>query len=346
MTASSCPDPIYSPPCHFLFCVYFAGPQDAETQTDRSLNDLPPRLPLLKYKYVEVHPPPKVTYIPSDWKSTTDFLSERDHVAQSVESFRMELHHQIQRRLVQPRTQDLWQAPSFCMTNVPKAAATRLMKDMDVELDTALKTKWVCRSPEQMWKCCRGLAQVHKECMGQSKALGKGKRHPWHRAIATIIYFEATHVTRKKGGRLLLYVNALYVLMLETGELVRPRTAEKRPILMTEDEEARARHAILRDLKLMAMKGLDLSGKLLQMCGPKFAAQATSALEEEESLLTEAADRAERASMPDWRRDAMEAGENWDDEHAPDRLPSPPSCSESDAEEEEAEEEVSAQMAD
>ena len=154
------------------------------------------------------------------------------------------------------------------------------------------------------------------------------------------------HVTRKKGGRLLLYVNTLYVLMLETGELVRPRTAEKRPILMTEDEEARARHAILRDLKLMAMKGLDLSGKLLQMCGPKFAAQATSALEEEESLLTEAADRAERASMPDWRRDAMEAGENWDDEHAPDRLPSPPSCSESDAEEEEAEEEVSAQMAD
>ena len=315
----------YTPPLTPL-CVRprLAGPQDVASQTDPSMDDLPPRLPLLKYEYVTVYAPPKVTYLPSEWPQVSAFLAERAYVAQQVEDFRVEMLHQLQARLVQPRSQDLWQAPSFCMTNAPRAAAERLMKDMDRSLDTASRSKWACRAPENMWKCCRGLAKVHKECLGQSKALGKGKRHPWHRSIATVISFEATHVVRK-GGRQLLYINALYILMLESGEMVKPRTAEKTPIFMTEEEQARAEHAILRDLKLMAMKGLDLSAKLLDKLGPTFARQAAVARQEEEELLTEGADRAEAARLTDWQRDAVEAGENWDDEAAtPHQLPSPP----------------------
>ena len=310
------------------------------SQTDPSMDDLPPRLPLLKYEYVTVYAPPKVTYLPSDWPQVTEFLAEKEYVAQQVEDFRLEMLHQLQARMVQPRTQDLWQAPAFCMTNVPRAAAHQLMKLMDNTLDTPSRSKWVCRAPEQMWKCCRGLAKAHKECLGQSKALGKGKRHPWHRSIATVIFFEAMHVVRKQGGRQLFYVNALYVLMMESGEMVKPRTAEKTPIFMTEEEEARALHTVLRDLKLMAMKRLDLSALLLEKLGPAFARQAAETRQEEEELLTEAADRADKARLQDWELDAREAGENWDDEEDPPHLlPSPPRSG-SDTEEETEEQAV------
>ena len=302
-----------------------------ETQTDPSMDDLAPRPTMVKYKYVTVYAPPEVTYLPSDWTSVTAFLAEQAHVSQGVDDFRKEMLHQLQARLVQPRTQDLWQAPYFCMSNVPRAAAVAMMKEMQCSLDTASKRKWKCCAPELMHQCCRGLGRVHAQCMGQSKALGKGKRHPWHRAVATVIQFEATHCVRK-GGRQLFYVNALYVLMLESGEIVKPRTAEKTPIFMTDEEEGRARKVIMRDLKLMALKGFSLSGKLLQMLGASFTDQATMTLASEERILTEAADQAEGA-VEDWRRDAVEAGEVWDDdEAAPNHLPSPPRFSGSDTE--------------
>ena len=145
---------------------------------------------MIKYEYVTVQAPPQVSYLPSDWTSVEVFLSERQHVAQSVEGFQTEMLHQLQARMVQPRTQDLWQAPSFCMTCVPRSAAVAMMKNMECTLDTTAKRKWICRAPENMWQCCRGLAKVHKQCLGQSKALGQGKRHPCHRSIATIIQFE------------------------------------------------------------------------------------------------------------------------------------------------------------
>ena len=283
---------------------------------------------MISYKYVTVQGPERVTYLAHDWPQVTGFLAEKGCVAQEVDSFRLEMLHQLQARLVQPRSRDLWQAPSFCLPNVPRAAAEALMKDMDCQLDTPSKCKWICRSPEKMWQCCRGLSRIHKECMGQSKALGKGKRHPWHRAVATIIQFEASH-SKRKNGRQLLYVNALYVLMLESGELVKPRTSDKVPIVLTEEEEGRVRHAILRDLRLMALKPLCLSSKLLSMLGEKWEKSAAIVAREEESLLTEAADLAEQAELEDWRRDACDAGENWDEVEEEDLaqidcLPSPP----------------------
>ena len=83
--------------------------------------------------------------------------------------------------------------------------------------------------------------------------------------------------------------------------MVKPRMAEKTPIMLTEDEEARVLHAILRDLRLMALRGLHLSGKLLDQLGQKFGEKykrmAAEVSAQEESLLTEAADRAEAAGL-------------------------------------------------
>ena len=139
-----------------------------ETQTDPSLDDLPPRPPLLKYKYVKVYEPPQVTYLPAEWPQVTAFLATNSYVAQEVNDFKLEMHHQLQARMVQPKTQDLWQAPYFCMTNVPRGAADAIMKDMEQLMDTPSKAKWVCKAPEEMWRCCRGLAQVHKAGMWAS----------------------------------------------------------------------------------------------------------------------------------------------------------------------------------
>ena len=260
-------------------------------------------------------PPPVTRWLEPTWDMVMTFLGLKGYSALPDSAVQLEMRHNVQHRLIFRKGVEVYQTPSFHLSNVPLRAAETLFARLDVTKEAKRVKAWRCSAPEDMGLCCRTLQSVHEQCMGQSKALTISKQDPWLRVIATVVYFEATHSTRK-NGRMLMHISFMYVMLTEMGHMQKPKDKNRREIAMTEEEEARVRAVVLRDLEAMADAGFRLSGRLLGLLGEVYAFESQSVLRAEEQHLNEARLRLEgidAVGLEAWR-DAGLHGENWEDE--------------------------------
>ena len=109
-------------------------------------------------------------------------------------------------------------------------------------------------------------------CSGASRAL-KTKSERWSRVIATIYDMEISHVKGSANKVDSTWVNFLYVLMDEDGEMHMPKNPKRVELLLSPSVEAEIRAQVLSDAVSLEMLGVPLaSGWLTSMGQVKKAA--------------------------------------------------------------------------
>ena len=292
----------------------FAGPREAATQTDPSINDLQPRHERKIYVPGPA-PAPFIQYIDLTVARVKAWLERMRMTLQPISEHRVEVLHQLQARMVNRTGQNMFQAPQFVMTAFPQEAARLLLSELDITRDVKSLTCWESNVPETLSNILgAGLNKVHRRCWGQSKLLGITAMHPRATVVATLIApIRFTHA-RRKNGRRLLYVSAQYVLMDHQGELHMPKTKARQTLVLSEEDEERVREIIYRDLQGAATAEIPLSSGFLRMLGAQWAAMARQVRRQEEAEQEAATSAAEVAGLSAQQLDAIDNGENWGDE--------------------------------
>lgn len=289
---------------------------ESAVQTDPSLFDLPPRMRV--YLPGPAPPPIRVEVpTPITWEAVHSFLEHQGFCAQEVSKARTELLFELQARLTYRTASNVYQSPACVIPLFGRRHAAAFFRGLPRTVDTVPVVTWEIYDPDQLTSLLHPFSDAHAMCVGQSKAMGGTKLNPFVSVIATLFQLVASSVC--KGGRDLLYLNGLYVLMNDKGEIDYPKNKERRPIAMCYEDELRLREVMQRDLTSMAEAEICLSSAFLRMLGEEWAERAAQVQELEREQLAAAAEKTAaltaEASAPEPaeettpRSDALEADE-------------------------------------
>ena len=255
-------------------------------QTDPSLFDLPPR----QRVYLPGDPPPPIRVeipTPITWGAVHAFLAANGQCAQELSKSRRELIHELQARMVFRTSENVYQAPACTIPLFGRSHAVAFFANLPRQVDTKEVVTWDVSDPDLIAPLLTPFTDAHANCIGQSKAMGCTKLNPFVNVVSTLFNMVASSVCR--GGRDLMYVNALYILMNDVGEIDYPKTKEKRPIAMSWEDEQRLRTIVQRDLESMAQADFALSSAFLRMLGEEWKWKADAVADIERDRLTAAA---------------------------------------------------------
>ena len=203
-------------------------------QTDPSLFDLPPR----QRVYLPGDPPPPIRVeipTPITWGAVHAFLAANGQCAQELSKSRRELIHELQARMVFRTSENVYQAPACTIPLFGRSHAVAFFANLPRQVDTKEVVTWDVSDPDLIAPLLTPFTDAHANCIGQSKAMGCTKLNPFVNVVSTLFNMVASSVCR--GGRDLMYVNALYILMNDVGEIDYPKTKEKRPMAVSWEDE-------------------------------------------------------------------------------------------------------------
>ena len=255
-------------------------------QTDPSLFDLPPRMRV--YLPGPAPPPIRVEMpTPMSWATVNAFLAQHGFCVQELGKARRELLHELQARMLYRTKENVYQAPTCTIPLFGRSLAEAFFHGLPRAVDKKEVVTWEIHDPDLLAPLLHPFTEAHAYCFGQSKAMGGTKLNQFVNVISTLFTLVASSVCR--GGRDILYLNALYVLMNDAGEIDYPKTKDKKPLTMDWEDEQRIRTIIQRDLVAMAEADLCLSSRFLRMLGEEWAWKADAAYELEREHQTAAA---------------------------------------------------------
>ena len=194
-------------------------------QTDPSLFDLPPRMRV----YLPGPAPPPITIevpTPITWEAVRALLQQRGLCVQEVSKSRRELVHELQARMVYRTKENVYQAPACIIPLFGRSHAAHFFGSVHRTVDTVQVVTWEIHDPDMLAPLLAPFSKAHAMCIGQSQAMGSTKLSPFVSVISTLFTLVASSVC--KGGRDLLYINALYVLMSEMWERSTSRRQRRR----------------------------------------------------------------------------------------------------------------------
>jgi hypothetical protein len=250
------------------------------TQTENTLFDLPPRERVLVRGPPLSTPPPVIQHRAASIKDLKLYALSQGLGLEAAEDTKLEVQLGFQARLCPPGQKGTYLAPAFRLANVNAGSAKRIFNACDRDVSTKHTITWYAGTPEMTWTLTGQLQDVKpKICWGSSKAL-KVPSEYFFRKVARYIQVKVSHVTRKArtgGSRRLLYVNALYVVMDDKGELHLPKDKYKVQLAFSEEELQRVRVCVLEDVEGMAEAGFNLSAAWLERLGPAWHKRATAA---------------------------------------------------------------------
>ena len=258
-------------------------------QTDSSLFDLPLRMKV----YLPGPAPPPITVevaTPITWEAVRSFLQERGLCVQEVSKSRREIIHGLQARMVYRTRENVYQAPACTIPLFGRSHAAHFFRGVERTVDTAQVVTWEIHDPDLLAPLLAPFSDAHSMCIGQSKAMGNTKLNPFVSVISTLFTLVASSVC--KGGRDIMYLNALYVLMSDVGEIDYPKTKEKRAMAISYEDEQRLRRVMQRDIESMAEADFPLSSGFLRMLGAGWSWKADAVRELERAHQTAAATKA------------------------------------------------------
>ena len=254
-------------------------------------------------------------------------MQQRGLCVQEVSKSRRELVHELQARMVYRTKENVYQAPACIIPLFGRSHAAHFFGNVHRTVDTVQVVTWEIHDPDMLAPLLAPFSEPHSMCIGQSQAMGSTKLSPFVSVISTLFTLVASSVC--KGGRDLLYINALYVLMSDVGEIDFPKTKEKRAMAVSYEDEQRLRRLMQRDLESMAQADFPLSSGFLRMLGDEWSWKADEVRELERAHHTAAATKkaefeaAQAASSGPSPQQQMEHAGSSDD-RADDPSPEPP----------------------
>lgn len=189
-----------------------------------------------------------------------------------------ELVRAIVRRLKPRTTTNVYQCVSFTLAGFPLTIAKDLFPDAFLTKNAPSMRTWCMSSLSAVIQVFAPILSEHDiMTAGISKALMTASQR-WSRVLATIISAEVSWVTPAQGVDR-LYVNFMYVLADEAGELHLPKDASRRELAVSLSFVEQIRAQVLSDAALLVEKGAQLSAGWFTQLGLLSKAMEVRALQ-------------------------------------------------------------------
>lgn len=196
-------------------------------------------------------------------------------VLSSLETCRMELSHSISTRLVTRVGIDVYQSAAYHVPMFPREAALQIFPDRCKTVDSVAVVTWRLETRGDVVEALAPILRLSERCAGVSRA-HQTPSELYIRVIATLLP-GITISWVKKSGLDRLYINFMYMLSDESGELHPPKDGERREILMEPEEVREMREQILLDVEEMSKMELPLSAAYYRQLGYDSWAMQTEA---------------------------------------------------------------------
>ena len=166
----------------------------------------------------------------------------------------LELAQGIASRLINRKGEEVYQSVAFSILNFPLSVLMTIFPEDLLILDSPGTKTWRLSKVEHVATILGPLLQEHSSlmCVGASRAL-KTASERWSRVLATAYECEISFV-RRTGRVDHLYVNMLYVLTDEDGEMHLPKTPDRREIQLSSMTIQAIREQVLSDALTMEMQ--------------------------------------------------------------------------------------------
>lgn len=188
-------------------------------------------------------------------------------VCLEARSLKAELGNAIGARMLKRSGENLHQMVTVALPYFPRM----LMEEL-IPTEMVVKDEW----NEKAWKLSTMssidsilgpiLATSKYVCSGAAKAF-QTRSQPVIRLLAKLL--PDVEITHYRGGGLQekLYINTMYALVTEHGEIHWPKDENNRELKFTATRVAEVRHAVLQDLREMGQKGRPLSAPFWRQLG-------------------------------------------------------------------------------
>ena len=180
-----------------------------------------------------------------------------------ISKSRQELARAIASRMVNRKGDFVYQSAAFSITNFPLSALESIFPDNLLTNDPDAPKTWSLPSVGCVSTILGPLLQDIPMCGGASRAL-KTASERWSRVLATIYDME---ISFTKGTMDHAYINFLYVLMDESGEMHKPKKPNRVEVLMSASVETEIRQQVLSDAMTIDGRGCLLSAGWLRSIG-------------------------------------------------------------------------------
>ena len=162
-------------------------------------------------------------------------------------------------RMVQRLGSLVYQMFAYHVTNMPKTTLVQLLPAACVTEETTDVTTWTMESLADVApSVTSAMIMSGFVCAGSTKAF-QTKSQPFIRVVAKLMApLKISHVVLASGVEK-TYVNGMYALVTENGEIHWPKNEKRQEIWVDDSEEAELRKEVLADVQLLAVKGHSLS---------------------------------------------------------------------------------------
>ena len=195
--------------------------------------------------------------------------------------YESELSSAVAKRLQTRRGQHIYQNTSFRLPGFPRHAAESMFPAALLqaqEQSTNKSLTWVATTVKEVRELFGELLMQHKQ--GFTTGLSRGlctQSETCIRVLATIMPPVQISWSRMACGLHRLYVNMIYLLCDENGDLHKPKDMNRREMTISPAQELAYRAMILQDAQAMEEAGMPLSPGFLRQMGKFVKAQAMEA---------------------------------------------------------------------
>lgn len=199
------------------------------------------------------------------------------YVCLKVKNVKAELGTAIGSRIMKRVGQNIHQMVTLSLPYFP----LDLLKEL-IPLESMVKegneTAWTLSTIDSLDKVMGPILSESRYCFTGSTKAFQTKSQPAIRLLGKLIPdMEFAHVC-SAGGQEKLFVNGMYILVTEHGEIHWPKDEAGRELLFSAEVEAELRRAVLKDVRAMGQAGRKLAAGFWRQLGEE--AKATAVEEE------------------------------------------------------------------
>ena len=208
---------------------------------------------------------------------------ELGYALSPLDALRRELSFSISTRLVTRLGIDVYQTAAYNLPLFPREAALQIFPDALKTRDQPSVVTWRLETCADVVSTLAPILRLSERCAGVSRALLKPSENVI-RVIATLMPgIEISYV--KKSGLDRLFVNFMYILSDQAGELHPPKDNDRLEIGMSDDLTREMREQVLLYVGTMAAMKLPLSAAYYRQLGYDSWAMQTEAIEVQEAAI-------------------------------------------------------------
>ena len=188
-----------------------------------------------------------------------ELASAHGYICQPLTKWSKEIGHSIASRMVPRLGEQVYQVFAYNIPNCPKAALMKIFPSKYITEATDTVTTWTLSSASSLTETLSPLlSESTFTCAGSTKAF-KAASQPVIRVVSKLMPdFVISHVILDSGLER-VYVNGMYALVTESGEMHWPKDEKRKEINVAPSLEAELRAEVLSEMRSLGDAGRPLS---------------------------------------------------------------------------------------